>query len=122
MTPLLSIFIPCYNHGAFIREALDSIIKNPGYEFEIIIVNDGSTDPHTIQVLNELNNEGYNVIHQDNQGLGRTRNNAIKIASGQYILPLDADNRLLPAYCLKGVEYLQNHPEVAVAYADPVYF
>lgn len=121
MNPILSIVIPCFNHGQYLRDALESIPKLE-HEIEIIIVNDGSTDPFTIEILKTLSTEGYKILNQANQGLGKTRNNGIKIAKGKYILPLDADNKLFPAYLSKGVEYLEGHAEIAVLYADAVYF
>ncbi|MCG9879666.1 MAG: glycosyltransferase family 2 protein [Bacteroidia bacterium] len=122
MDNLVSIIIPCYNHGAFLREALASIPKFSMGGVEVIIVNDGSTDSHTKQVLLELEREGYKVHHQENQGLGKTRNNGIKLASGKYILPLDADNKLTPAYFEKGIELLESNSQISVVYGDPILF
>lgn len=122
MEKLVSIIIPCYNHGAFIREAIESISYSNSDELEIIIVNDGSTDAHTISVLNQLSEEGFNVINQTNQGLGKTRNNGIKQAKGKYILPLDADNKILPVYLEKGIEILQVNNQISVVYGDPILF
>ncbi len=118
----LSIVIPCYNHGSFIKEALNSIPLKEFPKTEVIIVNDGSTDPYTVEVLGELSKQGYVVVNQVNQGLGRTRNNGIKLAKGKYILPLDADNKLLGSYFSKGIKYLNEHPEVSVVYGDPIMF
>ncbi len=122
MEPILSLVIPCFNHGQYLREALDSIPNPNDQNLEIIIVNDGSTDSFTLKTLNDLNEEGFTIIHQENQGLGKTRNNGIKLAKGKYILPLDADNKLLPSIIKKGIEYLETHPEVAVFYTDLEYF
>ena len=92
--PLISIVIPCYNHGQYIDEAIISVEEYKNKDYEIIIINDGSTDNFTNIRLEELKEGGYNVIVQKNQGLGKTRNNGIKIANGKYILPLDADNKI----------------------------
>ncbi|MFY8190760.1 MAG: glycosyltransferase family 2 protein [Bacteroidia bacterium] len=122
MEKWVSVVIPCYNHGAFIREALASIAPLESGLLEVIIVNDGSTDAFTIDVLRDLQNEGYWVVHQENQGLGKTRNNGIKLASGKYILPLDADNKLTPAYFEKGIQLLESNPNLSVVYGDPILF
>jgi len=122
MEKWVSVVIPCYNHGAFIREALASIAPLESGLLEVIIVNDGSTDVFTIDVLRDLQNEGYWVVHQENQGLGKTRNNGIKLASGKYILPLDADNKLTPAYFEKGIQLLESNPNLSVVYGDPILF
>jgi len=123
VTPVLSIIIPCYNHGQYIREALQSVALCTDIAlYEIIIINDGSTDAYTLQVLNELEREGYRVVHQPNLGLGAARNNAIKAARGKYILPLDSDNRIRPDYIYEGINVLDNNPEAAVVHGDAQYF
>jgi glycosyltransferase involved in cell wall biosynthesis len=123
MNPRVSIIIPCYNHGQYIREALDSVEKVADKNlYEIIIVNDGSKDEYTIQMMDKLAAEGYHVINQVNQGLGRTRNNGIKAAKGDYILPLDSDNRIRPAYIYESIKILDAHPEIAMVYGDAEFF
>jgi glycosyltransferase involved in cell wall biosynthesis len=114
----LSIIIPCFNDGQFIKEALASVEVCEDSIYEIIIVNDGSTDPFTCNVLNELKNIGYKVIEQTNQGLAAARNTGIKAAIGEYILPLDSDNLIRPDYIYRGIETLDRFPDVAVVYSD----
>jgi glycosyltransferase involved in cell wall biosynthesis len=123
MNPRISIIIPCYNHGQYIREALDSVEKVADKNlYEIIIVNDGSKDEYTIEMMDKLAAEGYHVINQVNQGLGRTRNNGIKVAKGDYILPLDSDNRIRPEYIYESIKILDAHPEIAMVYGDAEFF
>ncbi len=114
----LSIVIPCFNDGQFIKEALASAEAYPDPIYEIIIVNDGSTDPVTCQVFDELRGQGYKIIDQPNQGLSAARNTGIKLARGEYILPLDSDNRIRPAYIHTGIEILDKFSDVAVVYGD----
>ena len=80
MAVLLSVIIPCYNHGKYIREAIQTVLDSADehYPYEIIIVNDGSTDEYTIETLGRLAAEGYTVIHQQNMGLSAARNTAIR--------------------------------------------
>ncbi len=123
MNPRISIIIPCYNHGQYIREALQSVEQCPDKNlYEIIIVNDGSKDQFTIDMMDTLAKEGYHVVNQVNQGLGRTRNNGIKLAKGDYILPLDSDNRIRPAYIYESIKILDAHPEIAMVYGDAQFF
>lgn len=123
MNPRVSIIIPCYNHGQYIREALDSVEKVSDKSlYEVIIVNDGSKDQYTIEMMDKLAAEGYHVINQVNQGLGRTRNNGIRVAKGDYILPLDSDNRIRPEYIYESIKILDTHPEIAVVYGDAQFF
>ncbi len=121
--PKVSVVIPCYNHGQYIREAIASVEKCTDKNlYEIIIVNDGSTDAFTVDEMAKLANEGYHVINQENQGLGCTRNNGIKAAKGEYILPLDSDNRIRPAYIYESIKILDSQPNLAVFYGDAEYF
>lgn len=123
MNPRVSIIIPCYNHGQYIREALDSVEKVADKSlYEVIIVNDGSKDAYTIEMMDKLAAEGYHVINQVNQGLGRTRNNGIRLAKGDYILPLDSDNRIRPEYIYESIKILDAHPEIAMVYGDAQFF
>jgi len=118
----VSVVIPCYNHGAFLKEAIQSALESTFDHYEIIIVNDGSKDAFTVKVLKELeqkfaNDQRIKIIHQDNLGPSDARNKAIKLAKGEYILPLDADNKIRPHYLSKAAEILDNYPEIGVVYA-----
>ena len=117
--PILSIIIPCYNHGLYLREALNSIEEcKKKYAVEVIIMNDGSTDENTKQVLQEVEKEGYTVLNQANQGLAKARNNAIKLSKGKYILPLDSDNKVHEPYLNKAIWILEENPEYSIVYSD----
>jgi hypothetical protein len=118
----ISIIIPCFNHGSYLREALASVADYTGDNHEIIIINDGSTKPETLQTLAELSQQGYQVINQANHGLAHARNTGIAAARGRYILPLDADNKIRPIYITRGVEVLDQFPEVGIVYGDVAYF
>lgn len=120
--PLISVVIPCYNQGKYLKDALQSLsICDPSL-FETIIVNDGSTDDFTNDYTKELSENGHQVIFQDNQGLGAARNNGIMQSRGDFILPLDADNKVRPEYLEIGIEVLQTRPEVSVVYGNANYF
>ncbi|MFB2833547.1 glycosyltransferase [Floridanema evergladense] len=114
----VSVVIPCYNQGEFILEAISSVETCQDAVYEIIIVNDGSTEPLTKKVLQYLKDNGYWVIDQSNQGLARARNKGISKARGRYILPLDSDNKIRPEYITKSIEILDRFPEVGVVYGD----
>ncbi len=119
--PIVSIVIPCYNHGEYIEETLESIeLSKDKYPVEVIIVNDGSTDANTLEVLTRVEKKGYFVLHQQNQGLAKARNNAISIAKGKYILPLDSDNKVCAPYLNEAVDILEN-TNVDIVYGDAEY-
>lgn len=121
--PEISIIIPCYNHGHFLDDALQSITDS-GYAdtCEVIIVNDGSTDERTLTVLKELETKGWRVIHQQNGGLAAARNTGVAASTTDYILPLDADNRLTAAYITQGLQLMKENPALGVVYGDAQYF
>ncbi|HTL81428.1 MAG TPA: glycosyltransferase [Bacteroidia bacterium] len=119
----ISIIIPCFNQGDFLREALENISSIPGKErFEIIIVDDGSTDQPTLRYMEELQSKNYIVIHQQNKGLGAARNTGIRNASAPYILPLDCDNKIRAEYISEGIKELDGDPQTDVVYGNGEFF
>lgn len=123
MLPVISIIIPCYNSGQFLPEALESIKSYPDNKvYEVIIVDDGSTDQHTLTLLSKLNHEGYTIIHQENKGPAAARNTGIRQSRGEYILFLDSDNKIRAAYIDKGIEILKTYNDVGVVYGNPSFF
>ncbi len=99
--PLVSVIIPCYNYGKYVEEAIDSVLNQTFQNLEIIVVDDGSTDHDTIQILDNLNKPKTKLIRTTNQKLPAARNNGIKSAKGKYICCLDADDLLKPTYLEK---------------------
>ncbi len=91
--PKFSIIIPVYNVEEYLKECLESIINQSFKDFEVICVNDGSTD-NSLKILQKYaeNDERFKVLNQENQGQGVARNNALKIANGEYILFVDPDD------------------------------
>jgi glycosyltransferase involved in cell wall biosynthesis len=115
---ILSVVIPCFNHGEFLLEAIASVEDCQGDFYEIIIVNDGSTDSATVELMNDLKQKGYWVIDQPNQGQATARNTGIQAANGRYIIPLDSDNKIRTELIQKGIEILDRQPDIAVVYGD----
>jgi glycosyltransferase involved in cell wall biosynthesis len=122
MAAIVSIIIPCYNQGHYLKEVLESVSACNSELYELIIVNDGSTDQRTVDELNRLRTQGYQVIFQENKGLSGARNTGIALATGKYILPLDADNKVRPAYLTRAIEIMDADPSVAVVYGNAEYF
>jgi len=119
--PKVSVVIPCFNHGAFLEEASGSLWCQTFRDFEVVIVDDGSTDFATIELLNRLANSGRAglvVIRTSNRGVSAARNRAIAQASGSYILPLDADDRIGSDYLALAAAVLDGRPAVAVVYCE----
>ena len=118
----ISIVIPCYNDGEFLLEAIASVEQKSQIAHEIIVVNDGSTDPKTKEVLTKVEKKGHQVVHLTNGGPGRARNCGIAIARGQYILPLDADNRLRSNAMSCVMDTLDRDPSIDVVYGGVEFF
>lgn len=122
--PLISVIVPCYNHGKYIDEALYSIEASEcDYAYEIIIIDDGSTDEGTINRLKELDKlQKYTIILQKNQKVSAARNNAIAVAKGKYILPVDADNRIRKDFIQKATLVLENNNIIDIVYSHGMLF
>lgn len=121
--PRVSIIVTCYNLGAYLQEALDSVAAYPDRShYEVILVDDGSTDPATIAMIDGLDPDACTLIRQRNMGLAAARNRAIERARGEYIIPLDADNRLLPAMIRSTIEQLDGDAGAEVVYGDLLRF
>lgn len=115
----VSVIIPCFNDGEFLEKAIASVQACPDPIYEIIIVNDDSTDPFTLEVLSRLRSRGYHIIDRKNQGpAAASRNTAIRAAVGNYILPLDSDNKIHPNYMYRSIEILDKFSDIAVVYSD----
>lgn len=117
--PIVSIIVPCFNHGEYLSEALESVFNQTFTEWECIIVDDGSSD-NTKDVAMSYKNMDFRFkyIYQKNSGLASARNTGINEASGVYILPLDADDKISTDYLKEGVHILDNDPEIKIVYAD----
>ncbi len=119
---MVSIIIPCYNQGAFIQEAIDSVKAQTYADWEIIIVNDGSDDEETTQLLVHLKEQDFHIIDIPNSGVSAARNKGIAAAKGAFILPLDADDKIAPKYLEEAIKILEDKPEVKLVYCDCEYF
>jgi len=98
LKPFVSIIIPCYNQGCYLWESVPSAYASYSAEVEIIIINDGSTDPRSNKCLKEIKvfYPDVIIINKENGGLSSARNEGLKYAKGKYIQFLDADDTLLP--------------------------
>jgi len=114
--PKVSVVIPCFNQGEFVDEAVNSVLQQSFQDVEILIVDDGSTDSFTISHLRNYNREKTTVIHTDNQGLSAARNNGIRKAKGEYILPLDSDDKIGATYLEKATAVLDENSRTGIVY------
>lgn len=112
----ISVIIPCYNQGQYLLETLDSLYQQTYQDFDIIIVDDGSTDEETKQILKELDNPKIKIIRSSNQGLSNARNLGIQNSQSKYILPLDADDKIEKTYLCDAYQYFNKNPNTTLIY------
>ncbi|MFT3961571.1 glycosyltransferase family 2 protein [Propionivibrio sp.] len=122
--PSVSIVIPCHNDGAYLREALSSAFMQTAHGVEVILSDDGSTDPNTVKLIEELSTDPRLVVIRAAQcrGPAAARNLAICRARGKYILPLDADDRIMPTYVEKAWKLLEDNPHLQIVYCRVSWF
>ncbi|MBO9199021.1 MULTISPECIES: glycosyltransferase [Niastella] len=110
---LLSIVVPFYNMGAYVNETLESIYSSDYKNIEVIVVNDGSNDQGSIEVLKTLQNKyQFTLVEQTNKGLSAARNKGVQHASGEFLAFLDPDDTVQPTYFSKAINILQSKQNV----------
>jgi len=118
----VSVIMPCYNDGEFIREAVASVFAQTYPCIELIIIDDGSEKP-TKKILKEISGKtGCILLESEHKGPSEARNIGIREASGTYILPLDADDEILPAYIEKAVQIMEENPDTGAVYCHAELF
>jgi len=119
--PEVSVIIPTFDCGAYIGEAIESVLKQTYQDFEIIIVDDGSTD-NTRELVSSFHDERLQYRYQENRGASDARNTGIKASRGKYISFLDADDVWLPLKLELQVKALESSPRIGLVYSDMYYF
>ncbi|QZK89623.1 glycosyltransferase family 2 protein [Flavobacterium sp. CHNK8] len=109
----VTVIIPCFNDGAYIMEALQSIWNQTVVPHNIIIIDDGSNES-TKKVLKKIQQDRVTIIHQENQGVSVARNEAIRLADTPYILNLDADDYYEPTFIEKAIQILDTDVTIGV--------
>jgi glycosyltransferase involved in cell wall biosynthesis len=115
--PKVSVVIPTYNRAKFIGEAIHSVLAQTFSDFELIVVDDGSTDD-TAAIIKTIHDDRLIYIYQVNQGRSNARNHALRIAKGCYITFLDSDDLYLPDKLKLQVDYLESNPRTGMIYTS----
>ena len=117
--PKVSVNICCYNSERFIAETIESVLAQTYKDWELVIVNDGSTDS-TEQIIRAYINQGWPITYhcQANAGLAAARNQALRLSKGEYIAFLDHDDLWLPEKLEQQVDILDADPAIALVYSD----
>jgi len=115
---LVTIYITNHNYGRFIKQSIDSVLNQSYQDFELLIIDDGSTDNSVDVMNNYLNHKKIQIIQQDNKGLNATNNIALKKSNGNYIIRLDADDYFLSDAIENMVQVLDNNQNTALVFPD----
>lgn len=111
--PHVSVVIPCYNSHQYLQEAIDSVKRQTFKDYEMLVVNDGSTDPETIHTLDKLD-PSIKVLTKENGGLAAARNFGINNSSGEVIITLDSDDKFAPDFFKEAIEILNKEKETGI--------
>ena len=121
--PLVSFIIPYFNAGITIQETIDSIFNQSYLNFDIWIINDGSTDQFSIDKLKAFEgNDKIHILNTANNGPSIARNTAINLTNSKFIIPLDADDLILKNTIQQSLIELEKHREIGVVYGNLRFF
>jgi glycosyltransferase involved in cell wall biosynthesis len=118
--PLVSIMMPAYNAEDFIAPAIESVLSQTYANWELIIVDDGSTD-RTNEIAASFHDARLKLVHQANSGEAAARNTALRYMQGEWLAFLDADDQLLPNHLEATITELLQHPEYTAIYTDGIH-
>ena len=117
--PRVSVIIPTYNRGGLLEEAVDSVLTQTFRDFELVVVDDGSTD----DTRERLERFGQRVtcVSQPNRGVSAARNTGVARSSGDLIALLDSDDLWRPAKLARQVAFFENHPEAQICQTEEIW-
>jgi glycosyltransferase involved in cell wall biosynthesis len=118
MDPLVTVVIPVFNGERFIAQALDSVLRQTFTDWELVIVDDGSTDATAQRIEPYLQLPSIRYIRQKNRGSGSARNRALSVAKGRYVALLDHDDLWLPDKLLMQMDLLATQPDVKLVHGN----
>ncbi len=113
MGPLISVIVVTYNRAHYLKDALDSIQRQSFKDYEVILVDDGSTD-NTKEIVEKY--KGVHYIYQEHGGISKARNTAVRAAKGKWIATLDSDDLWKEEKLRKQVDYLEAHPDCRIVF------
>ena len=111
---LVSIIVPFYNAENYIKKTIDSVLCQTYQHFEIIVINDGSTD-YSSSIIKTIKDDRIHLVEQENQGVSFSRNNGVALAKGEFMVFLDSDDLLHPNFLESRVFNLKKSTAIACA-------
>ena len=120
--PIVTVFMPLYNAGKYVSEAIESILNQDFTSFELLIINDGSSD-NSVSIVEKYNDSRIRLIHNDeNKGLVFTANRGLELSHGTYIARMDADDISMPRRLGSQVQFLDGNPHIGICGSSIRYF
>lgn len=120
-----SVIIPLYNKAPYVRKALETVYAQTYRDYEIIVINDGSTDNSSIiaeEYLKGIGGVNYKIINQPNAGVSAARNNGVAQAQGDYLAFLDADDWWEPTYLEQMARLIEDYPDAGLYACNYIYY
>jgi len=120
----VTVVIPCYNYSQYLKQAVESCLKQDAVAVDVIIVDDASTDD-SLQVAQQLSRDHSNITvlsHSSNKGMVDTFNDGARTATGEFLVRLDADDLLTPGSLSRATDLARAYPSVGLIYGHPVHF
>ena len=123
LSPLVSFIIPFFNSGETIQETIDSIFNQSYENFDVWIINDGSTEINAIEKLKDFEgNEKIHILYQENAGPSLAKNKGVSVSNGKYLCFLDSDNIILEEYISEAIRAFQFNQKIDLVYSDFLHF
>ncbi|MBF0253108.1 MAG: glycosyltransferase [Candidatus Omnitrophica bacterium] len=119
--PFFSVIVPVYNRERFIDKCLQSILDQTFDDFEIIVVDDGSSD-NTKSIITTFNDARIKYHYYEHSGVSSARNKGLHLASGKFIAFLDSDDWWKPNKLQKGINYINNFPEIKIFHTEEIWY
>ncbi len=117
--PKVSVIIPTYNRAACVKKAIDSVLSQTYQDFEVIVVDDGSTD--STRKMLEAYRDRLRYLFQPNQGVSSARNAGIRASKGKYIALLDSDDQWLPQKLEQQMEVMEHLPDLPLCHTEEIW-
>lgn len=120
-----SVIIPLYNKAPYVKKALESVCRQTYSDYELIVINDGSTDDSCMiaeKYLQGIDGINYRLITQENAGVSAARNNGVAASKGEYVAFLDADDWWEPTFLEKMAQHIEDYPEAGLYASNYMYY
>ncbi len=115
--PRVSVFLPCFNAAQYLPRALASLDAQTYRDFEVLVVDDGSSEPETLRYLEQELPSAVRLVRQENRGLAGARNTGFREARGELVVPLDCDDALAPQFLERTIKTLDATPTASFAFS-----